>query len=223
MRTVPKYRYEEVAGFVASLVERGTLSPGSKVPSLRQISRQRKVSLTTALQAYRALEDRGIVEARPQSGFFVARGSAISLEPPGMSQPPGKAAHVAVSDLVVRLLEHAANPKLVPFGCAIPSTDLLAAGRLDRFLARAARVKGVELQHLHDAQGRPAAAPGDRAARIALGTGPVSRGHRDHLRLYRSGDARLAGGVAARRYHRHRIADLFRAAVYAGGAGTEGA
>lgn len=144
MRNVPKYRYEEVARFVTSLVERGTLSPGSKVPSLRQISRQRKVSLTTALQAYRALEDRGVVEARPQSGFYVARGSPISLEPPGMSQPPGKAAHVAVSDLVVRLLEYAANPKLVPLGCAIPSTGLLAAGRLDRFLARAARVKGVE-------------------------------------------------------------------------------
>jgi DNA-binding transcriptional MocR family regulator len=144
MRTVPKYRYEEVARFVASLVERGTLSPGSKVPSLRQISRQRKVSVTTALQAYRALEDRGVVEARPQSGFYVARGSPISLEPPGMSQPPGKAAHVSVSDLVIRLLEYAANPKLVPLGCAIPSTDLLAAGRLDRFLARAARVKGAD-------------------------------------------------------------------------------
>ena len=32
---------------------------------------------------------------------------------------------------------------LVPVGCAIPSAELLAAGRLDRFLSRAARVKGM--------------------------------------------------------------------------------
>jgi hypothetical protein len=33
---------------------------------------------------------------------------------------------------------------MVPLGCAILSPELLAAGRLDRFLARAARVKGID-------------------------------------------------------------------------------
>jgi DNA-binding transcriptional MocR family regulator len=41
-------------------------------------------------------------------------------------------------------MEHARNPALVPLGCAVPSSELLAAGRLDRLLARAARVKGVD-------------------------------------------------------------------------------
>ena len=144
MREKPLCRYEQLAGFIAGLVDGGTLAPGSRVPSLREISRQHETSLTTALQAYRLLEDRGVLEARPQSGFYVATGQPVSRQLPTASKPPAKAASVAVSGVVLKLLEHAADPKLVPLGCAIPSAELLASARLDRFLARAARTKGVD-------------------------------------------------------------------------------
>ena len=143
MQSVPAYRYEELAGFITGLVRNGTLPPGSRAPSLRQICKQRRISLSAALQAYRLLEDRGVLEARPQSGYYV-RGGQVSLQLPAATRPPGKATNVALSGVVLELLEYAADPRFVPLGCAIPSTDLLAAGRLDRFLARAARVKGVE-------------------------------------------------------------------------------
>ncbi|WP_394850750.1 PLP-dependent aminotransferase family protein [Pendulispora brunnea] len=145
MRADPVHRYEELANFITRLVDSGTLRPGTRAPSLRQISEQRKTSLSTALQAYRLLEDRGVLEAKPQSGFYVARrGTAVSLKTPAPSKPPGKAVSVAVSGVLLKLLEYASDPRLVPLGCAIPSKELLAAGRLDRFLARAARQKGVE-------------------------------------------------------------------------------
>lgn len=144
MRVNPRYRYEELASFITTLIENGTLLPGSRVPSLREISKQRRTSLTTALQAYRLLEDRGILEARPQSGFYVSKGGPVSLETPEISKPPGKATSVAIAGIALKLLEYAADPQLIPLGCAIPSAKLLAAGRLDRFLARAARVKGIE-------------------------------------------------------------------------------
>jgi DNA-binding transcriptional MocR family regulator len=142
MRAHPQFRYEEVAGFISGLVESGTLPPGSRVPSLREISKQRRVGLTTALQAYRLLEDRGILEARPQSGHYVAKPSAVLLEAPAISKPPKTASTVDISGVVVKLLQYAADPGLVPLGCAIPSAKLLAAAKLDRFLARAARLKG---------------------------------------------------------------------------------
>lgn len=138
------YRYEELASFITSLVNNGTLPPGARAPSLRQISMQRETSLSTALQAYRLLEDRGVLEARPQSGFYVATGGPVSLKLPTASTPPGEATAVAVAGVVLKLLEYAADPRLVPLGCAIPSAELLAAARLDRFLARAARVNGMD-------------------------------------------------------------------------------
>src|SRR5215469_17213861 len=131
-----RYRYEELASFITLLVSDGTLEPGTRVPSLRQISRQRQISISTALQAYRLLEDRSVIEARPQSGYYVARSN-------GKSAPESSPARIVPgpSD-VSRLLECAANPALVPLGCAIPSASLLARAHLNRFLARAARLAG---------------------------------------------------------------------------------
>jgi DNA-binding transcriptional MocR family regulator len=143
VRENPVYRYEELAVFITGLVDDGTLTAGARVPSLRQISKQRRISLSSALQAYRLLEDCGVLEARPQSGYYVARGR-VSLREPTITKPSGRATNVAVSGIVLKLLEYAADPGLVPLGCAIPSTKLLASGRLDRFLARAARVNGVD-------------------------------------------------------------------------------
>jgi DNA-binding transcriptional MocR family regulator len=144
MRVEPRYRYEELMGFITGLVNSGTLPPGSRAPSLRQVCKQRRTSLSTALQAYRLLEDQGVLEARPRSGFYVAKGGPVSLERPTISQPPRKPSSVAISGVVLDLLEYAADPRFAPLGCAIPSADVLAAGRLDRCLARAARVMGLD-------------------------------------------------------------------------------
>jgi DNA-binding transcriptional MocR family regulator len=137
-------RYEELAAFVAGLVENGALRPGSRAPSLRRISRDRRASLSTALKAYQVLEDRGLLEARPRSGYYVLRRPAACLDTPALSQPPGTPTTVAIAATVLNLVEYASDPRLVPLGCAVPSPELLAAGQLDRFLARAARVKGLD-------------------------------------------------------------------------------
>jgi DNA-binding transcriptional MocR family regulator len=150
------HRYEELAGFITGLVQQGILPPGARAPSLRQISKQRSTSLSTALQAYRLLEDRGVLEARPQSGYYVTARSLVSLQVPTTSKPSGRATGVSVSGVVLKLLEYAADPRLVPLGCAIPGAELLAAGRLDRFLARAARVNGIDYNGYTVPRGDPA-------------------------------------------------------------------
>ena len=171
MQSVPAYRYEELAGFITGLVHRHTAArvTGAVAASDLQATANQPFP---ALQAYRLLEDRGVLEARPQSGYYV-RGGQVSLQLPAATRPPGKATNVALSGVVLELLEYAADPRFVPLGCAVPSTDLLAAGRLDRFLARAARVKGVEYNTYSSLKGDLPPAPGDRPAGPALGAGPV--------------------------------------------------
>ncbi|HEY1411640.1 MAG TPA: winged helix-turn-helix domain-containing protein, partial [Rhodopila sp.] len=82
MRANPLHRYEEVAEYIAALIDAGTLRPGARIPSLREISRQRRASLSTALQAYRLLEDRGVIEARPRSGYVVAKTGPAAMPAP---------------------------------------------------------------------------------------------------------------------------------------------
>lgn len=139
----PLHRYEELAAIIARMVENGALRPGSRAPSLRRLSSDHGASLSTALQAYQLLEDRGVLEARPRSGFYVARRPTSLLSTPEISRPPATPKRVSISATVQTLLDYAADPRLVPLGCAIPSAALLAGGRLDRFLARAARLEGA--------------------------------------------------------------------------------
>jgi DNA-binding transcriptional MocR family regulator len=136
------YRYEELAAFLMGLIETGALRPGMRAPSIRRIAAQRETSISTVLQAYRLLEDRGVLDARPKSGFYVAHRSA-ALATPSLSNPPAKPTKVAVTGGILELLAYASRPELVPLGCAIPSAELLLAGKLDRYMARVARVKGA--------------------------------------------------------------------------------
>ena len=65
--------YRKIADTLRISIENGTLSAGSKLPSVRTLGAEHGVSVLTALQALHKLEQDRLVEARPRSGFYVAR------------------------------------------------------------------------------------------------------------------------------------------------------
>src|SRR5215468_12378041 len=93
--------YKQVALRISELIEHGTLRPGERVPSVRKCSEQQNVSIATVMQAYRLLENRGIIEARPQSGYYVRLRRWSPAPEPEMSRPVSRAVEVRVSDLVM--------------------------------------------------------------------------------------------------------------------------
>ena len=149
------YRYELLADLIGEMVDNGALPPGARAPSVRAVSEQHGVSVSTVLQAYRTLEDRGILVARPQSGFYVALARHGALALPSASRPRAKASTVSIGGAVATLLEHASNSSLVPLGCAVPEAALLQSKRLDLALARAARQHGTDYNVYGAARGDP--------------------------------------------------------------------
>ncbi len=137
------FRYEQLAELIAGMIDNGALAPGTRLPSVRAVSEQHRISISTALQAYHLLEDRGILVARPQSGFYVAVTRRGVLALPSTSRPRARASTVSIGGAVAALLEHASNSALVPLGCAVPDAALLQSKRLDLALARAARQHGT--------------------------------------------------------------------------------
>jgi len=131
--------YERVGDRILAGIRDGTLVPGQRIPSVRRASVLFDVSVTTVLEAYRRLEDRGVLEARPQSGYYVRR--APDAPPaPARTATNESAAELTVSDLVLRVIRDWRSPGLVAnFGAATPSEALLPASRLDRLLGRAFR------------------------------------------------------------------------------------
>jgi DNA-binding transcriptional MocR family regulator len=143
METQAPYRYEQLADLIVGMIDKGALSPGMRVPSVRTVSEQHQISVATVLQAYRLLEDRGVLMARPQSGFYVSSARQKKFALPSTSRARTRASTVSISGAVAVLLEHASNTSLVPLGCAVPDVDLLQSKRLDLTLARVARQHGA--------------------------------------------------------------------------------
>ena len=51
--------YKDVADRIAAQIANGTIRVGGRIPSIRSTSRKLSVSITTVIEAYRVLEDRG--------------------------------------------------------------------------------------------------------------------------------------------------------------------
>lgn len=58
-------RYEALALETADSIASGQLGLGDRVPSVRDTSRSRGISLSTVFQAYYLLEAQGLIKARP--------------------------------------------------------------------------------------------------------------------------------------------------------------
>jgi len=136
-----KLLYEEVADRIGGMIEKGTYRPGERIPSIRDLSRQMRVSINTVMQAYAHLENVGMVEARPQSGYYVR---SRLLEPE--ARPANKKATedlapnpVTLGDIPFQVMRNISNISFIPLGGGIPNPDLLPIDKLNRMLATESR------------------------------------------------------------------------------------
>jgi DNA-binding transcriptional regulator YhcF (GntR family) len=81
----------------------GSLHPGDRLPSLRDIGAEFDADARTVMTAYRRLAAEGLVRVRPRSGVFVA-------QPAARSETPLPEAAGWVVDLFVRGLSHGIAP-----------------------------------------------------------------------------------------------------------------
>jgi len=132
-------RYERFADDIAELIRSGVLGPGQRVPSVRYASQTHGVSPSTVFQAYYLLERRGLIRARPRSGYFVNAHAPRQFSEPQALQPVSESTDVDVSGLVFSILDSIKDPNTIPFGSAFPSPELFPLQRLSRSLASASR------------------------------------------------------------------------------------
>lgn len=134
-----KLKYERVVEQLTVLVGDGVYRPGDRVPSIREMSRQMGVSVNTVKQAYGLLEDRLILEARPQSGYYVRPRSLDLPRQPEFSPPDLHPTKVSPGKVSAQIMRNVLDPSMVQFGAAIPAPELVPEKKLSRMLATEAR------------------------------------------------------------------------------------
>lgn len=131
-------RYEALAADLAASIRTGVFAPGARLPSVRQLARDRGVSPATVFAAFARLEADGVAVSRPRSGWYVVpRPPPAAPLPARRDVPDGEARPVEISERVFEILASTMSREVAPLGSAFPSPTLFPLPRLGRFTARA--------------------------------------------------------------------------------------
>jgi DNA-binding transcriptional MocR family regulator len=129
--------YIRIADSLVQQMSRGVLRAGDRVPSLRDLSRRQRVSMSTAQQAYIWLESRGYLEARPQSGFYARTPfSALIPEPEFETRERPRTTAGSAKSVLADFLASVNDPAAVPFGAGCASPELFPSARMNLILRR---------------------------------------------------------------------------------------
>lgn len=126
--------YQTIVDYFIENIEKGSILPGEKLPSLRKISDRFDVSLSTAVEAYRKLELFGYVEAKDRSGYsakFPLSGQN-ALKPSKSFR--SKTCEIEHIDEIIQLINQTIDKDTAPFGVGTPSINKFPNKMINRYL-----------------------------------------------------------------------------------------
>ncbi|MDP3479902.1 MAG: PLP-dependent aminotransferase family protein [Desulfoprunum sp.] len=133
-----EYHYLRLANELEQKIRSGKYRAGEKLPSLRSLRSQTGRSLSTVYQAYTELENRGVIDVRDKSGFY-ARPLLEKILPLPVGEKVVVRPHaIAINALSSIMQDSMTRPRMLPFGAAIPSPDLLPLKQLAGEIRRVA-------------------------------------------------------------------------------------
>lgn len=130
-----RYRYQTVEKHIMTLIGSGAIGLGDKLPSLRGLSTNLGMSISTINQAYLELERKGVIESRPRSGFFVRQESRRLPRTHAAPTPMDKPRPVTRIGLIQTVLESVGMIGTVALDVVAPAANLLPLKELARITA----------------------------------------------------------------------------------------
>ncbi|WP_192459382.1 PLP-dependent aminotransferase family protein [Musicola keenii] len=112
-------RYQHLATLLAQRIEQGLYQGGERLPSVRALSQEHGVSISTVQQAYYLLEQQQLIVPYPRSGYFV-RTRKASPPIPAMSRPVQRPVEVKKWGAVLELVQARQDPNLISLGSSQP-------------------------------------------------------------------------------------------------------
>ncbi|MGN6510629.1 MAG: PLP-dependent aminotransferase family protein [Chitinophaga sp.] len=139
--------YMQVADRIQAMIEKEVIRIGDKLPSVRSLSKEQGISMSTVFQAYYHLESKGYIEPRPKSGYYVCFSPRRLPEMPSICRPVKKATEVNVNEMITEVFSHHGGGDLLRFSVAAPSGELLPSARLSKSMIAAMRNSGGGLNY----------------------------------------------------------------------------
>lgn len=147
------FLYAQIADRIMAQIEKGILKAGDKLISLRALSKEQGISLSTAFKAYVELENKGVIEARPKSGYFV-RFSPLNAPESVRSTPAGPVIEKANVDEMIRTVyKTMTSDGIVRLSVSAPSAELIPEAKLNKAMIEAIRKSPTSCTQYEEIQG----------------------------------------------------------------------
>jgi DNA-binding transcriptional MocR family regulator len=147
-----QFLYERVAARFELQVHEGILMPGDKLPSVRMLSREQGVSLSTAYKVYVELENKGLIEARNRSGYYVRKRYQHPRQVPSVKSPLYGSRPVSVADMISAVFRQIPNEH-IQLSRALPAAELMPVAKLNKSMLESLRRSDSGNGHYETLQG----------------------------------------------------------------------
>jgi DNA-binding transcriptional MocR family regulator len=149
----PAPKYLQLARLFERQLRSGVLRIGDRLPSVRQLRDEYRISVATAVGCYFWLEQHGYVRARPKSGFYVSGTPLPDGPPPAIANRTRGPVPVRLgavdADTAVR------RSDMLDLGPAVIAPELLPMHRLNRSLRMAMSAFEDHAVRYEDPRGNP--------------------------------------------------------------------
>lgn len=139
MLKTAEHLYLQIADKLEQLISKDVLKIGDKLPSVRTMSEEQGVSMSTAFQAYYHLEAKGLIESRPKSGYYVIFSPRRMPEMPKACEAVKKPSEVTVHEMITQVSQDMSLQNITRFASAAPPEALLPAAKISKALIQALR------------------------------------------------------------------------------------
>ncbi|HEX4503007.1 MAG TPA: PLP-dependent aminotransferase family protein [Scandinavium sp.] len=146
-------RYQHLANLLAERIEQGLYRQGEKLPSVRALSQEHGVSISTVQQAYQTLENLQLITPQPRSGYFIAPRKA-QPPVPAMSRPAQRPVDITHWDQVLTLLDARSDKSITAFGGGAPDVSQPSLKPLWREMSRVVQHNTAEVLSYDEISGR---------------------------------------------------------------------
>ena len=133
------FLYAQIAARIQNQIKENLLKSGDKLPSVRALSHEQGISISTAYKAYVELENMGMIEARPKSGYYVRFLPARFTKTPESKPPLKKLEQASVAEMIAMVYQTMSEEGVLRLSLAAPPLSLIPLAKLSKSMVEAIR------------------------------------------------------------------------------------
>ncbi|HWB27076.1 MAG TPA: PLP-dependent aminotransferase family protein [Chitinophagaceae bacterium] len=147
------FLYEKIVSLIENQVKQQLLKTGDKLPSVRALSQEKGISISTAYKAYSELENMGLIEARPRSGYYVKYLPARFIKTPHATPPVAKMEQGNIEQMIAMVFQNITGDNVLQLSRSAPPVNLLPVAKLNKSMMEAMRKSPAANTNYENLQG----------------------------------------------------------------------